>query len=65
MDDSTFKSSCQIERIGEIVKLDEQAAVILINGKTIIVPIAKVAGEVCYGDRVFWTGNCWRRKLES
>lgn len=65
MDDSTVKSSCQIERIGEIIRLDEQDAVILINGKTIKVPIAKVAGEVYHGDRVVWRGNSWRRKPES
>lgn len=65
MDDSTIKSSCLIERIGEIVGLDEQHAVILINGKSIKVPIAKVAGEVGHGDRVVWTGNSWRRKPDS
>lgn len=65
MDDSKVKSSCQIERIGEIVRLDEQNAVILINGKTIKVPIAKVAGDVCHGDRIVWTGNSWRRKQDS
>lgn len=61
MNDSSLNSSCRIQRIGEIVRLDEQAAVILINGKNIKVPIAKVAKEVGNGDRVEWTGNSWCR----
>jgi hypothetical protein len=61
MDESSKKSSCAIVRIGEIIRLDEQAADILINGKNIKVPIAKVAEEVCLGDLVVWTGTCWKR----
>lgn len=59
MDDSLYKSSCQIQRIGEIIRLGEQVAVILINGKRIELPIAKVAEGVGLGDQVVWTGENW------
>lgn len=62
MDESTIQSSCHIVRVGKITRLDEQAANILINGKNIKVPIAKVAEEVCLGDLVVWAGSSWKRK---
>jgi hypothetical protein len=44
MDDSMSKNSCIIQRVGEIIKLGEQAAVMLINGKQLEVPLTKIAG---------------------
>lgn len=62
MDDSPYKSSCQIQRIGEIIRLGEQVAVILINGKSIELPIAKIAEGIALGDQVVWTGAGWSVK---
>ncbi|RCW50841.1 hypothetical protein [Paenibacillus prosopidis] len=59
MDDLTAKSSCQIQRIGEVVRLEEHFVLILCNGKMIEVPNAKVDADVRPGDQVSWTGCSW------
>ncbi|MGO4182769.1 hypothetical protein AB4Z17_16400 [Paenibacillus sp. TAF43_2] len=62
MEESTLRSNCQIERIGEIIGMSEKFAFILINEKRIEVPLTKVAEGVILGDFVVWTGSCWNRK---
>ncbi|MGM0882797.1 MAG: hypothetical protein ACQEXQ_17390 [Bacillota bacterium] len=59
MDDPSVKSSCQIQRIGEVVRLEDPFVLILCNGKMIEVPNAKVDADVRPGDQVFWTGSSW------
>lgn len=61
MDDPSVKSSCQIQRIGEVIRLCEHAVVILCNGKMIDVPNEKVDAGLHPGDQVAWAGSSWRR----
>lgn len=62
MEETTLRSNCQIERIGEIIELSRISAFILINEKRIEVPLTKVAEGVILGDFVVWTGSSWNRK---
>lgn len=62
MEETTLRSNCQIERIGEIIELSRMSAFILINEKRIEVPLTKVAEGVILGDFVVWTGSSWNRK---
>jgi len=62
MEESTLRSNCQIERIGEIIEMSEKFAFILINEKRIEVSLTKVAEGVSLGDFVVWTGSSWNRK---
>jgi hypothetical protein len=62
VEDATLRSNCQIERIGEIIDLNEKAAFILVNAKRIEVPLTKVAEGVNLGDFVVWTGSSWSLK---
>ncbi|OBZ17354.1 hypothetical protein [Bacillus sp. FJAT-26390] len=64
MDDSTSKNSCAIQRVGKIIKLEDQTVIMLINGKQIEVPLTKIAGEIVPGDLVVWSGKSWSRKSD-
>ncbi|WP_339202620.1 hypothetical protein MHH56_16700 [Paenibacillus sp. FSL K6-3182] len=63
MEETTLRSNCQIERIGEIIELSRMSVFILINEKRIEVPLTKVAEDVSLGDFVVWTGSSWNRKM--
>ncbi|WP_424768923.1 hypothetical protein [Paenibacillus sp. sgz302251] len=58
-----LKSSCQVQRTGKIIRLEEQAAIIFVNGKNIAVPFEKVEADILPGQEVVWTGSKWSRIL--
>ncbi|MDQ8733691.1 hypothetical protein [Paenibacillus sp. LHD-38] len=65
MDNAESKTSCQIERIGEVIEVQASFTLILINGKSIEVPKNKVAEGIALGDLVVWTGNFWSKKIDT
>ncbi|MFC5652039.1 hypothetical protein ACFPYJ_23560 [Paenibacillus solisilvae] len=54
-------SKCVIQRIGIIEELDEVKAIIRIQGKSLTIPIDKLAPGLLTGDEVKWSGNRWVR----
>ena len=60
------RSKCVIQRMGTILELGEEKAVIRINGKALTVPIDKLSADLSVLDEVKWSGNQWMRaKPES
>ncbi len=57
-------SSCQVRRIGEVVRLDQEGLWIQVG--ELVVPIAahKADSGLRVGDRVEWTGGIWRAVIE-
>lgn len=59
-------SNCAIQRIGTILELGEEKAIIRINGKPLIIPIDKLASDLSVLDEVKWSGSRWiSTKAES
>ena len=52
-------SKCVIQRMGTILELGEEKAVIRINGKTLTVPIDKLSSDLFVMDEVKWSGSQW------
>lgn len=52
-------SKCQIERVGTVTRLDEEKALLDVNGKSVTVPIIKISPKARVGDKVVWGGNLW------
>lgn len=65
MDNAESKTSCQIERIGEVLEIQASFSLISINGKSIEVPKNKVAEGIALGDLVVWTGKCWSKRTDT
>ena len=54
------RSKCVIQRMGTILELGEEKAVIRINGKALTVSINKLSADD-RSDEVKWSGNQWMR----
>lgn len=52
-------SKCVIQRVGTILELGEEKAVIRINGKTLTVPNDKLSSGLSVMDEVKWSGSQW------
>ncbi|BBH20757.1 hypothetical protein Back11_21020 [Paenibacillus baekrokdamisoli] len=52
-------SNCIIQREGIIRQLDREAVHIDVNGKSVQVPVDKVASGLVVGNVVRWSGTHW------
>ena len=53
------QSRCRVKRSGIVCSVDPDEARIVIEGKTLSVPIGKCAPSLRTGDRVGWDGTRW------
>ncbi len=62
--DKQDRGSCQVRRIGEVVRTDQEGLWIRVG--ELIVPIAahKADSGLEVGDQVEWTGGIWRAVIE-
>jgi hypothetical protein len=52
-------NKCKIKRTGILIRFEPETAVLVIDGREIHVPSAKVSPAVKEGDEVMWTGGEW------
>jgi hypothetical protein len=57
-------SSCQVKRIGEVVRLDNEGLLIQVREQVIPIAAHKADPGLRVGDRVEWTGGIWRAVIE-